>query len=56
MEKKLLRDVEVKEKMEKLGWDVIIVWECELKKRLGVLDLVCQKLLLKNKKSIANFC
>src|SRR5665213_1206916 len=56
MEKKLLRDVEVKEKMEKLGWDVIIVWECELKKGLGVLDLVCQKLLLKNKKSIANFC
>lgn len=29
------RDAENKQKLEKDGWNVIIVWECELKKRVA---------------------
>jgi DNA mismatch endonuclease (patch repair protein) len=33
IEKNLARDKEVKEQIESLGWNIIIVWECQLKKR-----------------------
>ena len=33
IERNIKRDAENKQKLEAAGWNVIIVWECELKKR-----------------------
>ena len=33
IERNIKRDAENKQKLEVAGWNVIIVWECELKKR-----------------------
>ena len=33
IERNIKRDLENKQKLESAGWNVIIVWECELKKR-----------------------
>ena len=33
IERNIKRDLENKQKLEAAGWNVIIVWECELKKR-----------------------
>lgn len=33
LERNMKRDVENKQKLEADGWNVIVVWECELKKR-----------------------
>jgi DNA mismatch endonuclease (patch repair protein) len=40
------RDEENKETLEKLGWKVLIVWECELKKSLieERLNLLCRQI------------
>lgn len=45
------RDKQVYEKLKKDGWNVIIVWECEIKnKRLAIerLDLLCQQIKCSN--------
>jgi DNA mismatch endonuclease (patch repair protein) len=48
--KKLLknkkRDEESKKSLEELGWKIIIVWECELKKttRAERLELLCRQI------------
>ncbi len=41
------RDAESRLSLEKSGWKVIIVWECELKKSVRVerLDLLCQHIV-----------
>ena len=31
IDKNILRDVEVRKELERLGWKVLIVWQCELK-------------------------
>ena len=40
------RDTEVYEQLKGLGWDVVIIWECELKKvnREYTLDNLCRRL------------
>ncbi|WP_326907108.1 very short patch repair endonuclease [Sedimentibacter sp. MB31-C6] len=40
------RDEENKEALERLGWKVLIVWECELKKSLSEerLNLLCRQI------------
>jgi DNA mismatch endonuclease, patch repair protein len=41
------RDEESKSSLEELGWKIIIIWECELKKsvREKRLDLLCQQII-----------
>lgn len=37
LERNVCRDIEIKTQLEKLGWKVIVVWECELKKHKEIL-------------------
>ena len=46
IERNIKRDAENKQKLEVAGWNVIIVWECELKKRTSVerLSRLCNEI------------
>jgi len=49
IEKNMLRDIEIINKLRLLKWNVIIVWECELKptKRNETLENLVSKILVK---------
>ncbi len=36
LEKNRLRDIETRAKLEELGWDVLVVWECETEEAAGL--------------------
>lgn len=36
LEKNRLRDIENRAKLEELGWDVLVVWECETEEAAGL--------------------
>lgn len=36
LEKNRLRDVENQAKLEEMGWDVLVVWECEVQEAAGL--------------------
>jgi DNA mismatch endonuclease, patch repair protein len=40
IERNRQRDTEAIEKLQRLGWDVVVIWECQLtpKKRRATLD------------------
>lgn len=46
IERNIKRDAENKQKLEAAGWNVIIVWECELKKRTSeeCLSRLCNEI------------
>ena len=46
IERNIERDVESKEKLEADGWKVIVVWECELRKRIAEerLSRLCEEI------------
>ena len=46
IERNIQRDTETHQKLKTAGWQVIVVWECELKKRLAEkrLSLLCDEI------------
>lgn len=37
LQKNILRDILNKQELEALGWQVIVIWECEIEKKLNVV-------------------
>lgn len=52
IERNLERDADIKKRLESEGWRVIIVWECELKKKIAAerLSRLCEQI-----KGVAQF-
>lgn len=43
--KNVSRDIEIKKKIQKLGWNIIVVWECEIKNDpISVLNEIIKEL------------
>ncbi len=40
----ITRDLEVREQLQKLGWRIVIVWECETKNRVRLKELLVLRL------------
>ena len=49
-EENVSRDQRVYEELKKRGWNIVVVWECELKKdyRIHTLDEICKCIINKN--------
>lgn len=47
------RDARIAEKLEELGWKVLVIWECELKNRDALCEHIRQCLPNERKHSLA---